>query len=263
LGKIGAKIITQFLIHRNLTNKNTFKPKSLYLVIQLNHKLKAVYKTILISLCCSLFFLTSVNAQKYKGQRFKVGALVAANAAQIDGDKIFGYGKFGAQAGIQCIAMINKKQYLSLEFLISQRGAVTSPEDIGSRRTGALDIRLNYVEVPLLYNLKSPFGNSKFGTYFYTGLSVSRLLGGTISGTNVPNIANPVLLLKDRISEFTTFEIDYIIGVNYFFNKNWGLTVRHTVGLTQFFVPAEVDILDEIKPLRNLFITIGGVYILN
>jgi hypothetical protein len=222
-----------------------------------------MYKILLLTLCCSLFFLTSVNAQKYKGQRFKVGILAGGNAAQIDGDRIFGYGKFGAQGGIQGIAMIKKTQYLSLEFLFSQRGAVTSSEEIGSRRIGYTNIRLNYVEVPVLYNIKLPLGNTEFGAYAYTGFSVARLLDGTISGANVPNIGNPVLLLKDRISELNTFEVDYIIGANYFFNKNWGVTFRHTVGLTNLFQPSEADILDELKPMRNLFLTVGGVYILN
>jgi hypothetical protein len=207
--------------------------------------------------------LTSVNAQKYKGQRFKVGALAAINAAQMDGDGIFGYGKFGVQAGIQGIAMLEKEQYLSLEFLISQRGAITSSEDISSRRTAYLDVRLNYVEVPILYNVKLPFGNSDFGTYFYTGFSVSRLLGATIEGANVAKIANSVLLLKNRTSDLNTFEVDYIIGANYFFNKNWGITLRHTVGVTKSFDPTEADIINELNPLRNFFITVGGVYILN
>jgi hypothetical protein len=222
-----------------------------------------MYKILLITLCCSLFFLTSVNAQKYKGQRFKVGALVAGNASQIDGDKIFGYQKFGAQVGIQGISMLTKTQYVSLEFLFSQRGAVTSSSEVGSRRIAYTNIRMNYVEVPILYNIKLPLGASEFGPYFYTGLSVSRLLGGTIEGANVPNIANPVLLLQDRVSDFDTFEIDYIIGGNYFFNKNWGVTFRHTVALTQFFEPNEAEIAAELKPLRNFFITVGGVYILN
>lgn len=222
-----------------------------------------MYKILLIALCSSLFFLTAVNAQKYKGQRFKVGALVGGNAAQIDGDRIFGFGKYGAQAGIQGIAMLNKTQYLSLEFLISQRGAITSSDEVGSRRIAYTNIRLNYVEVPILYNIKLPFDNSEFGAYFYSGFSVSRLLSGTIQGANVSNIANPVILLKNRTSEFKTFEVDYIIGANYFFNKNWGITIRHTVGLTTFFEPSEADILDELKPMRNFFITIGGVYILN
>lgn len=221
-----------------------------------------MYK-ILLMLCCFFFFLTSVNAQKYKGQRFKVGALVAGNAAQIDGDRIFGYRRFGAEAGIQGIAMLNKTQYLSLEFLFSQRGSITAPDEMSSRGIAYSEIRLNYIEVPILYNIKLPLVKSQEGAYFYTGVSIARFLGGNVGGVNNPKTANPVILLKNRTSEFKTFEVDYIIGANYFFTKNWGVTVRHTVGLTHFFEPTEADILENLKPMRNLFITVGGVYILN
>lgn len=222
-----------------------------------------MYKILLTTLCCSLFFLTSVNAQKYKGQRFKVGALVAGNAAQIDGDRVFGYRRFGAEAGIQGIAMLNKTQYLSLEFLISQRGSITAPDEVATRGIAYSEIRLNYIEIPILYNIKLPLVKSQEGAYFYTGIAVSRLLGGSVGGVNNPKTANPVILLKNRTSEFKTFEIDYIVGANYFFTKNWGVTIRHTVGLTQFYKPTAADILEDLKPMRNLFVTVGAVYVLN
>lgn len=226
----------------------------------INKNMKFI-RTIVIICTCSLFFFSSIHAQKYKGQRFKVGALVGVNGAQIDGDRIFGYNKTGIQAGIQGIAMLNKKQYLSLEFLMSQRGAVSTSADL--KRIADINIRSNYVEVPILFNTKLPLGNSEYGAYLYSGFSIGRLLGAKIGGVNHPRNANPILQLSDRTTEFDIFEIDYIIGGNYFFNKNWGITLRHTVALTTFFEPSEVDINMELKSLRNLFFTIGGIYVLN
>lgn len=221
-------------------------------------------KIILISIFCSFFFLTSVNAQKYKGQRFKVGAVAALNSAQVDGDKIFGYRKLGVQAGIQGIAMLNKKQYLSMEFMISQRGAVTSTDDVGSRRSAYMTIRSNYVEVPFLYHRALNLSDDKpWGTELYTGLSVGRLLGANIEGVVGGSNPNPIMFLKDRTVELENFEIAYIIGGTFFFNENFGVTLRHTVGLTTFFEPTEIEIGAGLKPLRNLFVTVGGVYILN
>lgn len=219
---------------------------------------------IVIAFCiCSLFVFTTIEAQKYRGQRFKIGAVVALNAAQIDGDRIFGYNKLGVQAGIQGITMLTKKQYLSLEFLISQRGAITSADEVGSHRVAYTNISSNYIEVPLLYNIKLPFGGDNDGMYLYSGFSVARLLGIKIEGIQHPKTGNSILELKDRTAEFDTFEVDYIIGGSYFFNKNWGITFRHTIGITTFFKPNEVDITAELQPLRNYFFTIGGVYILN
>lgn len=221
-----------------------------------------MYKVILISIFSSFFFLTSVNAQKYKGQRFKVGAIAGVNLAQIDGDKTFGYRKPGLQAGIQGIAMLNKRHHLSVEFLISQRGAVTSSSEVGDRRLAYTNIRSNYVEIPILFH-RALNNNTPWKTELYTGFSVGRLLGMRIEGVNNPSIANPVLQLKDTPSEFKTFEIAYIFGGTFFFNENMGVTLRHTVGINTVFDPTEAQTLLELKPLRNFFFTAGGVYILN
>lgn len=216
---------------------------------------------VMLTVVCSLFSFTTLHAQKYRGQRFKVGAVFGVNMAQIDGDRIFGYNKFGIQAGVQGIAMLNKKQYLSMEFMLSQRGAVTNSSEV--QRIAMINIRSNYVEAPILYNIKLPFGTNTSGMYLYSGVSVARLLGARINGVNNPKIGNPILLLSDRVLEFDTFELDYIIGGNYFFNKNFGVTFRHTIGMTTFFQPSVADIDLELKPLRNYFLTIGGVFIIN
>lgn len=227
----------------------------------MTNQTKKLIRIATIICVCNVFFLSTIAAQKYKGQRFKVGAIVGVNGAQIDGDRIFGYNKIGVQAGIQGIAMLTKKQYLSFEFLISQRGALTGSNEI--QRIGQTNIRSNYIEVPILFNTKLPLGDSEYGMYLYSGFSVARLLGASIDGVRNPKIGNPILALSDRTTEFDTFEVDYIIGGNYFFTKNFGLTLRHTVGLTKFYEPSEADIDMELKPLRNFFFTVGGVYILN
>lgn len=219
-----------------------------------------MYKILLTSLCFSFLFLTSVNAQKYKGQRFKVGAIAGLNIAQIDGDNMFGYRKLGAQVGIQGIAMLTKRQYLSMEFLFSQRGAVTSADDIRLRRMAYTDIRLNYVEIPFLIHSKVGDDKLPWGMEFYTGVAVSRLLGGRIEGVNNPLIVNPVLFLKDRTDEFSTFEIDYVFGGTFFINKNVGVTFRHTFGLNPLFKPLPND--TELQEMTSFYFMAGGVYIL-
>ena len=225
-----------------------------------NHN-SGLFRIAIITIICSLVSFSTMYGQRYKGQRFKVGAVLGMNMAQIDGDRMFGYNKFGVQAGVQGIAMLNKKQYLSLEFLLSQRGAVTSSNEI--ERIAMVNIRSNYIEAPILYNIKLPIAENSAGVYLYSGVSVARLLGARINGVNNPRLGNPILILSDRVSEFDTFELDYIIGGNYFFNNNFGVTFRHTVGMTTFFQPSVADIDLELKPLRNYLLTIGGVFIID
>jgi hypothetical protein len=224
-------------------------------------KIPKQFKTTLLIVTLLLLIINNGYAQKYKGQRFKVGVNIGVNVAQIDGDYLFGYRKLGAQAGIQGIAMINKKQFISLEFLFSQRGAISGSSELANHTIAFTDIRMNYVEIPFLFNQyintnqKSPW---RF--YLQTGLSVNRLLSASIEGINSPNNGNPILVLRDRTDELSTFEIGFIVGGLIKLNDNWGVLIRHNVGVNTIFKPLETDEL--LNPLRNFVLTIGGTYII-
>ncbi len=221
-------------------------------------------KITLISVFCCLFFMT-VNAQKYKGQRFKIGVIAGVNMAQVDGDRIFGYNQPGVQVGLQGITILTKKQYLSTGLLFSQRGAVTDSDIVRFHKMAYTNIRENYIEIPFLINREVSFPSKNPWSFsLYTGFSVGRLLSVKITGVDHPSIANPVIKLQNRSSDFKTFEIAYIFGGTFFFNENFGLTLRHTLALTTFFEPTATDVLLlDLKPMRNYFFTAGGVYIFN
>lgn len=87
-------------------------------------------------------------------QRFKGAVMGGMNIAQVDGDEVYGYKRVGGQFGVAAILPINKFD-ITLETLFNQKGAKEKQQYMddtinGYIYNGAYDLRLNYVEVPVL-----------------------------------------------------------------------------------------------------------------
>lgn len=93
-----------------------------------------------------LLLLASVGAQ---AQRFKAMVMGGMNMSQVDGDEVYGYHRFGANAGVGVILPI-KSWDVTLETVFNQKGAYQKAIYPADTLTGEYDLRLNYVEVPLL-----------------------------------------------------------------------------------------------------------------
>lgn len=79
-----------------------------------------------------------------------MGALIAGvNATQVDGDEVYGYHKFGLNVGAAAIIPIYGNWSISLENIYSEKGAHQRARFIDSL-DGSYDLKLNYVDVPLL-----------------------------------------------------------------------------------------------------------------
>jgi hypothetical protein len=107
-----------------------------------------MYRLLLIS------FLLFALSPSLLAQRFKGAVMGGMNIAQVDGDEVYGYRKVGGQFGVAAILPI-KKFDVTLETLFNQKGAREKqqyPDDTinGYIYNGAYDLRLNYVEVPVL-----------------------------------------------------------------------------------------------------------------
>lgn len=105
-----------------------------------------------------LFIATAMQAQVFKGEL--IGGM---NLSQVDGDEIYGFKKPGLNLGVGVELPISKNFFLSTEVLFTQKGAkqrakmdtilIVDNED-SIRFNGAYNLRLNYMEVPLIFSFK-------------------------------------------------------------------------------------------------------------
>jgi hypothetical protein len=73
------------------------------------------------------------------------------NISQVDGDEVYGYHRVGGHMGVAAILPI-KKWDITLETVFNQKGAFQKRAYLDSARqlNGKYDLRLNYLEVPLM-----------------------------------------------------------------------------------------------------------------
>lgn len=127
----------------------------------------------IITLLFLILFLNIIFSN-LKAQVIK-GALIAGfNMTQVDGDEVYGFKKFGFNVGAAAIIPVKKKWSVSLETIFSQKGAYQRPQYFDSLYTGTgeYNLKLNYVEVPVLMHFteKNLFS---FGAGFSWGRLVS------------------------------------------------------------------------------------------
>lgn len=122
----------------------------------------------------TLLTLFSVNAQVFKGML--IGGL---NMSQVEGDEVYGYNRFGGNLGAGVFVPIDKRWGISMETLFTMKGAFQgdqylAEDSLGNRITGSYDLRLNYVEIPLLMHF-----TDRERITVGAGFSYSRLVGVT------------------------------------------------------------------------------------
>lgn len=115
---------------------------------------------------------TLLQAQIIKGEVFG-GAI----ASQVDGDECYGFKKFGVHAGAGALVPIvtanNFSMDIGLEVLFSQKGAFKRDSiTYNSSFPHAYNLKLNYVEIPLMFYI-----TDKDAVSLGVGLSYGRLVG--------------------------------------------------------------------------------------
>lgn len=88
--------------------------------------------------------MPGAEAQMFKGQ-----AVAGINLAQVDGDEVYGYKKFLPNLGLGVMMPLGGNWDVSLETTFTQKGAKGVPSRL-IREYDNYDLRLDYVEVPLL-----------------------------------------------------------------------------------------------------------------
>lgn len=160
----------------------------------------------------SLIIFSSALIAQERFEGSLVGGIVLA---QIDGDRMAGYNKFGFQAGARVNTLLTDRWALGIELLFSQHGSSRTFNDPGA----VFDkIRLNLVEAPLMIY----FRDWKFQVG--AGLSYARLINAEvidILGEDVTNTQN----FRDDL-------LQYNLGVAFQFTEDWALDVRWSKYIT-------------------------------
>ena len=104
-------------------------------------------RIILISLFL-LFYFTAVS------QNIKGGLIAGVSTSQVSGDQLSGFNKAGLTAGALAKTSFSEKSEIEIELLYVQKGSV---KNINPDKNDNIyyRLKLNYVEVPLVYKYKA------------------------------------------------------------------------------------------------------------
>lgn len=134
--------------------------------------MKNICKPILV---ITLFLVSALynnaNAQLFKGEAF-----AGASIAQVDGDECFGYKRFNGQLGAGVLLSLTEGDWLDigLEIIYNPKGALRRDTLVGNSGhfRGTYDLKLNYVELPVMLYL-----TDKHRYTFGLGVAYGRLVG--------------------------------------------------------------------------------------
>lgn len=130
-----------------------------------------LHKLLLVGALLLTICINPAKAQLFKGEVF-----AGASVSQVDGDECYGYKRFNGQLGAGVLLSLTDKDWadLALEILYNPKGALrndTLKGDSGSF-FGLYDLKLNYVEVPMMLYL-----TDKYRYTIGLGVSYGRLVG--------------------------------------------------------------------------------------
>ena len=157
--------------------------------------------TNIVILC---FIIHPLQAQLFKGEVFAGGSL-----SQVDGDECYGFERINAQVGAGVLWSVVEGDWLDLglEILYNPKGALRSDTlkyNSGSFY-GLYDLKLNYVEVPLML-----YFTDKHRYTLGIGLAYGRLVGITEKINNIETgttVGNGRLRWRDGYDESDRYDV--------------------------------------------------------
>ncbi len=167
--------------------------------------------------CLFFIFVTICSFAQNKG--FRMGIMAGAVASQVDGDMLVGYNKGGLQAGIFLTNKFSKNNGFSIEMKFIQKGSYINRQDsMNPVNNRYYKLRLNYVEVPFLYNI---YIKKKFMLEAGAGFSY---LFNAREDKNGNGFMPPD-------PEFKRFDIPFVVGVCYFPFEKFHVDFRYSYSM--------------------------------
>ena len=214
--------------------------------------MRLFFRTAVLPLILSCLIVPVSSAQN----TFGAGLVGGVNAAQILGDNLAGYDKLGLRAGVRGIIFIDDQSEISIDILYSQRGARTEliPGNIGLN----LQIRTDYIEVPIMYHLKDWLEETEdfYKVRAFGGLSFGRLFSA--DAFEFPGI-------EPEVENFNEFDISWVLGAGYQVSPNFLLTGSYTRSFNRLYNNRRFLAANGLprynEPLTGFFLTFQGIYL--
>lgn len=189
------------------------------------------------------------NIEAQAPQRFKAGLVFGLNASQIRGDDTGGYNRLGIVGGLRGITILTDKVDLNLELLYSERGSKSSNEE--QIRGFDVDIKLQYVEVPVMVSYKDWYNEDKdyYKVLASAGLSFSRLLNASSDG----------LTTHQNVEDFGQNDFNIILGVEFFASPKISFSARWNSSVNLLFDNQKHN--PSLNGLRGYFLTFRANYL--
>ncbi len=175
---------------------------------------KYLRKFLLITALVLLYNASRAQVNAITELRFRGGIILGVNATQVDGDDYAGYHKLGLNGGFAAQLPVSKKFFFSTEILYTQKGAK-------SRTFQGIPlqyrIKLNYAEIPLLFNFQE-----KHAVNFGLGLSYGRLI-------KIREFIDAIE--QDPFEDFKRNDIAGVANGNYLISDHLQLNLRFAYSL--------------------------------
>ncbi|MFI5218688.1 MAG: outer membrane beta-barrel protein [Bacteroidia bacterium] len=165
-------------------------------------------------LLIALFFL--FEFANCFSQRFNSGIVAGLTATQVSGDDLQGFDKPGLQVGALVSAEMSQKFDLSFQILYTQKGSKRK-SNVEQGDFQYYLLKLNYIEVPLLFTYKS----SK-KVHIESGISY-----GYLASSSEEDETGVISDIPDR-KKFKNYELGFLIGMNYMLFENFYLNLQAT-----------------------------------
>jgi len=173
-----------------------------------------------ITIFCNIFLIIFL-CQSGQSQRFNFGVKGGLNFAQVNGDGLAGYDKFGLEGGVRSVINFESKWDMVVELLYSQRGS----SDQATFRGGnsQFSLIMDYIAIPVLIEFKdwevTDDDRRFFRMHFNGGLAFGRLF-------NIESMLNGgVSTFGD---DYNTNDLSIILGIDYYFNRHFSVNLRYT-----------------------------------
>ncbi|NNF01770.1 MAG: PorT family protein [Bacteroidia bacterium] len=156
-------------------------------------------------------------------QRFKSGAMLGISTSQVEGDLYSGFRKAGPLAGLYVYRSLSEKSIAELQIYFIQKGSRKNNDPANGDIKFYL-LRLNYIEIPLLYRYQQ---SSKLS--FEIGPAFGTLLSAYEEDENGETILE---------KPFNDFELSGQIGINYQLFANFILNTKVSYSLIPIREPS-------------------------
>ncbi|CAH1000356.1 hypothetical protein LEM8419_01509 [Neolewinella maritima] len=224
----------------------------------------------LLTLLSSVLLPILLTAQPDPDQRFAAFAYAGPNFAQVDGDYYSGYNKFGMRFGVGAHVLGTPKWYTSIGLGFAQGGARPGRSEKYRRGNSTINLRINTVEVPLLFNYRlgdktAYTAKSNFKLYrsivLHLGVALSRVTGTSFSRTGSANqlpIKENFVAVEDS---FVNTDMYWIFGATVQLTNTTGVYFQHGKSVFGLYRPGDVG-LEQVLPLYPYYLNLGVRYVL-